>query len=90
MFMTCNDNKVETKEFIKSVTYHLDPSFKPSVFKVTEAPFNLSRVGWGYFEIEIEVEFQEKFQLPIKKLSHMLSFENEGHTQNITLEIGYD
>ena len=57
MFMAFNDNKEETSKFIKSVTYHLHPTFKPSVIKVSEAPFLLSRVGWGYFEVEMVVEF---------------------------------
>ena len=90
MFMAFNDDKDETNKFIKSVTYHLHPTFKPSVIKVTEAPFLLSRVGWGYFEVEMDVEFQEKIQLPIMQLTHMLCFENKGHTQSIILEIGDD
>ena len=35
MFITLNNEKVdETVKFIKSVTYHLHPTFKPSVIKV--------------------------------------------------------
>ena len=57
MFMNLNGNHEETAKYIKSVTYHLHPTFKPSVIKVSEAPFLLSRVGWGYFGIEMDIEF---------------------------------
>ena len=58
MFITLNNEKVdETSKFIKTVTYHLHPTFKPSVIKVDKAPFLLSRIGWGYFEVEFDVEF---------------------------------
>ena len=57
MFVAFNDNKDETSRYIKSVTYHLHPTFTPSKIKVTEAPFLLSRLGWGYFNVEMDVEF---------------------------------
>ena len=56
MFMSLNTPE-ETARYIKSVTYHLHPSFAKNKIKVTEAPFLLSRVGWGYFEITMDIEF---------------------------------
>ena len=57
MFMSLSNDVEESAKFIKSVTYHLHPTFKPSKIKVSEAPFLLSRLGWGYFEIEMDIEF---------------------------------
>ena len=57
MFVCLNNDKEATQKIIKSVTYHLHPTFKPSVIKVDEAPFLLSRIGWGYFDVEMEIEF---------------------------------
>ena len=51
MFVAFNDNKDLTAKYIKSVTYHLHPTFRINKVKVSEAPFLLSRVGWGYFTI---------------------------------------
>ena len=51
MFVSLNGNPEETQRYIKSVTYHLHPTFRPNKIKVTEAPFLLSRLGWGYFEV---------------------------------------
>ena len=80
MFVAFNDNKEETKRFIKSVTYHLHPTFTPSVIKVEEAPFLLSRLGWGWFTVEFEVEFHDWTKLGKIKMEHELCFENKGHT----------
>ena len=66
MFVSLNGNPEETQRYIKSVTYHLHPTFKPNKIKVSEAPFLLSRVGWGYFEIEMDIEFQPSTGLGVK------------------------
>ena len=87
MFMAFNDNTDLTSKYIKSVTYHLHPTFRPSKIKVTEAPFLLSRIGWGYFTITMDIEFQAWTKLPVLQLDHELSFNNKGHTQSILLEI---
>jgi transcription initiation factor IIF auxiliary subunit len=57
MFFALNDNLKETGDFVKEITYYIHPTFKPDVIKVTEAPFLLSRTGWGFFEVFILVKF---------------------------------
>ena len=80
MFVTLNDSTAETKKFIKTVTYHLHPTYAVNKFKLKEAPFLLSRVAWGYFEIEVDIEFQDWTRLNTLKLYHMLSFDGKGST----------
>ena len=58
----------------------MHPTFKPNKIKVSEAPFLLSRLGWGYFEIEMDIEFKENTGLGTKRLAHMLSFDDNGKT----------
>jgi len=87
MFMSMSNDVEQTSKFVKSVTYHLHPTFKPSKIKVEEAPFLLSRVGWGYFGIEMDVEFKPSTGLGTKKLNHMLDFEGAGKTQSFLLEV---
>jgi transcription initiation factor IIF auxiliary subunit len=67
-------NKDKVGKFVDSVTYHLHPTFKPSVIKVTEAPFLISRIGWGYFEIHMEIVFKKWTGIPKMELDHMLAF----------------
>jgi hypothetical protein len=38
----------------------------------------LSRIGWGYFEIHVEILFKKWTKLPKMELDHMLSFEDNG------------
>ena len=71
MFLSIENDSKLTSKFIKSVTYHLHPSFFPSVVKLTEPPFLLSRQGWGAFVVTCEVEFVD---LGVLKLAHLLSF----------------
>jgi len=87
MFMSLNQSPEETQKYIKSVTYHLHPTFRPNKIKVEQAPFLLSRTGWGYFEIDMDVEFQPSTGLGKYRLSHMLSFDDKGHTESILLEV---
>ena len=90
MFVSLNGNPEETQKYIKSVTYHLHPTFRPNKITVTEAPFLLSRLGWGWFEIEIDIEFQPMTGLGTKRLTHMLEFDGTGRTQSLLLEVAGD
>ena len=83
-----NDPKKENAgRFIQSVTYHLHPTFKPSVIKVSEPPFLISRIGWGYFEIHMEIVFKEWTGLPKMELDHMLSFDDNGKQEAFIVEL---
>lgn len=88
MFVSLNWNTKETARFIKSVTYHLHPTYKQSKIKITESPFLLSRVAWGYFEVKMVIEFQPSTGLGSKVLlKHMLKFEGKGQTQSFLIEV---
>lgn len=87
MFLSLNNSPEETKKYIKQVTYHLHPTFKPNKIVVKEAPFLLSRVGWGYFDIDMELEFQPAMGLPSKMLTHGLCFDDKGKTSSVFLEV---
>ena len=82
MFMKVDEDNELTSKIIKSVTYKLFPGFKPRVVQLLKPPFLLSRVGWGYFDVEIEVEFHRKFNLSKRTIWHELSFDGQGRTQN--------
>lgn len=69
----CND-KDSTGKFIDSVVYHLHPTFHPSLIKMTQFPFLLSRVGWGYFTIKIDIAFKKWIGVKDISLEHELLF----------------
>lgn len=78
MYVSLAADKEQSGKFIESITYHLHPTFNPPKIKVSKYPFILSRIGWGYFEVHIEIEFKKWTKLPKMELDHMLSFEEEG------------
>ncbi|CAO3643196.1 unnamed protein product [Mucor hiemalis] len=54
-------SKQEVSAFITGVRFHLHPSYKPhDVVDVTEAPFKLTRLGWGEFPIRVQLFFVDK------------------------------
>ena len=86
MFVSLNDSPALTSKYIRQVTYHLDPTFRPATVVLKEAPFLLSRVGYEEFEVEIDVEFQPETGLPPRHLTHELIFEPHGQTKSILLQ----
>ena len=87
MFASLAQGADETGKFIKSVTYHLHPTFRPAVIKVTKAPFLLSRLGWGYFDVKMVVEFQPETGLGTREIVHELSFDENGKSRSFLLEV---
>ena len=57
MYLSLANDVNETSKFIKSVTYLLHPTYKVNKIKITQPPFLLSRVAWGYFEVGMQIEF---------------------------------
>ena len=72
---------------IKSVTYHLHPTYDISVVKVRKAPFILSRCAWGYFVVKIEIEFNQATNLPLKVLEYELCFDFARSEKYFTIDL---
>jgi transcription initiation factor IIF auxiliary subunit len=87
MFLSLNDNPEMTSKYIESVTYHLHPTFKVNVIKVSEAPFLLSRVGWGTFDVTMKIKFHAKWKIPAVELVHELSFDGKGNQKSIMMDV---
>lgn len=63
--------------FITCVRFYLHPSYKPhDVIDVTEAPFKLTRLGWGQFPIRIQLFFVDKRRNKTIDLIHHLKLDN--------------
>ena len=87
MYITMAQGKPEeTAKYIRSVTYHLVPGFNPMVIKVSEPPFLLARVGWGYFELEAVIEFQPHLKMKNMKIAHVLNFNKSNTSKNILID----
>ncbi|GAA5800060.1 hypothetical protein HPULCUR_005482 [Helicostylum pulchrum] len=70
-------SKQEVSAFITCVRFHLHPSYKPNdVIDVTEAPFKLTRLGWGEFPIRIQLFFVDKKRNKTVDLIHHLKLDD--------------
>lgn len=67
--------EIDVNKIIKKVTYKLHPTFNPSCVFVQEGPFEITRYGWGAFNITLQVEFQDYLNIPSMELDHFLCFE---------------
>ena len=47
----------------------------------------LSRIGWGYFDVHFDVEFQPWTQLGTRQLVHELCLDDKGKTQVFLIDV---
>jgi hypothetical protein len=70
-------SKQSASAFITCVRFHLHPSYKPhDVVDITEAPFKLTRLGWGEFPIRIQLFFVDKKRNKTVDLIHHLKLDD--------------
>jgi len=82
-----NDTSAQVNtEYIKSVTFHLHPTFTPSVVVLNHPPFAIERTGWGWFNVKIVVSFQPKYQKPPLELFYPLCFEGNGNLLHVDID----
>ncbi|KAJ4462389.1 putative yeats family protein [Paratrimastix pyriformis] len=55
----------ELSEWISKVVFELHESFSNHMREVTKAPYELTEVGWGEFEIRIHIHFVRNEEPPI-------------------------
>lgn len=68
---------------VRTVTFDLHPTFKPSSVEVSKAPFAIQRRGWGSFPVRITI-------LDSQGASHALSYSldlSAGGERNVTITI---
>jgi transcription initiation factor IIF auxiliary subunit len=66
----------DCSKIIRKVTYGLHPSFGAPQVEVKTSPFELTKIGWGTFDIPIKIEFCSWLKLKPVELNHYLSFNN--------------
>merc|ERR1712226_979627 len=87
MYIECLLDKKFTKNFIEKVEYKLHETFKPNNIICDKYPFEISRIGWGYFDIPIKIYFKAWTGIKPMKLSHLLRFSNGGKFENFFIDL---
>jgi len=77
-FFVRMDNSTETEKYIDMVVIYLHPTFNPSIIKLNRPPFEIKRLGWGYFQIRCQVHWKQIYHKPPQIFTWMLSFNGEG------------
>jgi len=68
------ENGSSLEDVVDYVAFELHPSFHPAVIKLTKAPYSVSRLGWGTFEVGITIHWKSSVSLPPSHFTHMLRF----------------
>jgi transcription initiation factor IIF auxiliary subunit len=70
------------------VTLFLHPTlFTPHVICLTRPPFEISRVGWAIFDVDVLVHFAPHLGLGSREYSHRLSFFGDGECSSFSIQI---
>ena len=76
--------KFPTDKIVKKLYIKLHESFKIPMVTVDHAPFTLSRVGWGYFDLECTIHFKDWVQQKPLTIVHELNF-NQPLTEKVVV-----
>ena len=79
-----------TNKYISKVKFGLHPSFGATEVEVKSSPFELKKIGWGYFTIPITIYFHKELKIPSVTVEHELCFDGEGQTKLKILKLNKD
>ena len=68
----------EMKKYVEEVTYKLHPTFNPPSVTIKQPPYTLKRIGWGTFNIEINIKWKKEIKKSDTVLDHYLVFSGNG------------
>lgn len=70
------------EKYIESVKFELHPTFRPSVIELDkpnlEGSYEISRLGWGTFDIPVTIKFKKNLGLKPYTQEHELVFSGSG------------
>ena len=69
-----------TSDYIDKVIFSLHPTFRPNKLVVAKEPFQVSRWGWGTFEVGVQIIWANG-KKTVRQLDHELSFASSGVLQ---------
>ena len=67
---------------VEHVEFELHPDFVPATVVVREPPFQITREGWGTFDVGVKIYFTDGTQ---KTLSWQLSFQGDGAHKDLSV-----
>lgn len=77
-FVRVGNSTQESNECLEKVQFQLHPTFSPAQVTCNKAPFEVQRLGWGIFPIQIKIWFKKQWNHVPMEVNHMLSFDGNG------------
>ena len=69
---------MKVSDYIDRFEVDLHPTFQPPKLVLFEEPFEIKRMGWGVFDINIKVYWKPWTGVDMNEISHYLSFDGNG------------
>jgi len=100
LFVELQQNAKSIAEFVEKVKFKLAPYYTawPSSDhhsfrvgknpEVRSAPFEVTRIGWGYFPVTIMITWKSWLALPPTELEHELCFDGNGSSSTHRIDVG--
>ncbi|CAG8508867.1 14074_t:CDS:2, partial [Ambispora leptoticha] len=77
--------------FIRKVRFYLHPSYRPNdIVDLKEAPFQITRFGWGEFPVRVQLFFVDKKNKPVDVIHLLKLDETHSGKQRLGDERAYD
>jgi len=86
LYLQMEEQTDDIGRYIDKIVVKLHPTFNPPVLEFKKPPFTVSRRGWGTFEINITLHFQEKTQKLPMDITWYISFRDGGRFKIVDLE----
>jgi transcription initiation factor IIF auxiliary subunit len=90
-FVRPKSKKMPSKKFIRKVTFNFVPDYMTTSFVKNQPPFeHKCKAGWGYFEMEIRIDWHPWTKLKPTLQTFDLCFSRGGTKKTITVKINKD
>ncbi len=70
-------------DVVAKVTFTLHKTFPVSIVHVYNFPFQITRYGWGPFNLGVRIDLKPSLQVPPLTASHALAFTPVGTASNL-------
>lgn len=67
--------------YVERVQFITHPSFKDSIVVQERSPFQITSIGWGYFDARVVLHFHKEYAKPSLTVIHQLAFQDDGSFQ---------
>ncbi|CAG8559193.1 188_t:CDS:10 [Ambispora gerdemannii] len=84
-------HSLNVTSFIRKVRFYLHPSYRPNdIVDLKEAPFQITRFGWGEFPVRVQLFFVDKKNKPVDVIHLLKLDETHSSKQRLGDERAYD